>query len=153
MSPGTRSNLQPADIIQDALIGAIKERQAAHRANPSAYTPGSPDRWLTPSLRVGKSKVLVYYGNPRRPAVCSPGALYQVRKAKGDPGVACYDANGNLIGICDPDNLQPLQEGKAITAPDDAPAPSPQQAANDQIRQQGVDNAQVNQPVAKGLVG
>jgi hypothetical protein len=50
-------------------------------------------------------------------------AKERVTKAKGDPMVACYNANGDLIGVVDPDDLVTTAAGKpAETA--DAPAPA-----------------------------
>ena len=57
-----------------------------------------------------------------------PWAAIRVRKAKGDPMVACYNANGDLIGVVDPDDLvttaagKPAEEVDAPDAPDDATA-------------------------------
>lgn len=34
----------------------------------------------------------------------------EIRKAKSDPPVACFDSQGRLIGFADPDDVQPVSE-------------------------------------------
>jgi hypothetical protein len=51
-------------------------------------------------------------------------AKERVTKAKGDPMVACYNANGDLLGVVDPDDLVPTAAGKPAETADDAPAPA-----------------------------
>jgi hypothetical protein len=91
----------------------------------------------------------------RRGNLYQPGSQ-QVRKAKGDPMVACYNAQGELIGIVDPDDLQEVAAGNVPGEnDDDEPEPSPQQAAADTNRnaaaQRSVATQQVTGAVAKSL--
>jgi hypothetical protein len=51
-------------------------------------------------------------------------AKERVTKAKGDPMVACYNANGDLIGVVDPDDLVTTAAGKPAETADAAPAPA-----------------------------
>jgi hypothetical protein len=38
--------------------------------------------------------------------------VIKARQAKGDPLVACYDVNGSLVGVCNPDDLIGLAKGE-----------------------------------------
>lgn len=61
---------------------------------------------------------------PKRPV-----ARRIVRKTKPDESwVACYDQNGTLIGIVDPDKITPISDA-AGDDPKPAPAATPEQAA------------------------
>jgi len=63
-----------------------------------------------------------------RAAFSPPGtSLRRVAKAKGDVSdmIAVYDANGNLLGVCDPADMQALSTG----TPAQPAAPSAQPAA------------------------
>lgn len=80
-----------------------------------------------------------------RRAFSPPGALRSVKKAKDKtPQVAVYDANGNLLGIVDPDDLMPLATGTPVQPG------SPQDTTDmDDAAARSVQAQQQAQPVAK----
>ena len=69
----------------------------------------------------------------------SPTPLRRVAKAKGDVSdmIAVYDANGNLLGVCDPADMQALSTG----TPAQPAAPSAQPAAQAAPAQPAADPA------------
>ena len=54
-----------------------------------------------------------------------------VAKAKGDPMVACYNENGQLIGVVDPDNLQAIAAGTPVDDSADAKDDSADDTSDD----------------------
>lgn len=68
--------------------------------------------------------------------VTDPTSPEPVRKAKGDPQMAVFDANGNLVGTIDPTDMSPIAaptppEGGDAQSADDAPAPDAPAAVTD----------------------
>jgi hypothetical protein len=138
----TVTNQQPEELIRDAIVGAIKERQAAYRANPGAYTPGSPDRFLAPSVRVAKG-TQVYDASGKLMGSVPVGKLRRVNKAAGTVPMAVYNASGQLIGLVDPAKLQ------AIDTNDDDDDDSGPQYSPEALAAQGRSVATQGQTVDK----
>ena len=83
-----------------AIRGAVESLQKV-----LASLPAAPED-------VTKSKEAIV--EPEKPVI----------KAKGDPMVAIYDANGNLLGAVDQEDITPLSAGTPVDADKDAePAP------------------------------
>jgi vacuolar-type H+-ATPase subunit H len=129
MAEETRTNWQPAEKVQKVALDAIRLALNPGQEVREAFDVAS-EPIAVHTVRPGGRRKIVRRGN-----LYQPGSQ-QVRKAKGDPMVACYNQSGDLIGLCDPDDLQEVAAGNAPGEDDDddAPAASPQQAANDTKR-------------------
>lgn len=61
----------------------------------------------------------------------TPADTAEVTKAKGDPQVAVYDANGRLVGTIDQKDLNPIAEAAAPAKADDTDTPADEAPAED----------------------
>ncbi|HEY3718377.1 MAG TPA: hypothetical protein VGL39_27960 [Jatrophihabitantaceae bacterium] len=99
---------------ETAIRGAVEQLQKVLASLPAA--PDAADG-------VAKSKETTVTAT----ATAATAETTEVEKAKGDPQVAVYDANGNLVGVADPSSITPLSDAKApgADAADDLePAPA-----------------------------
>jgi hypothetical protein len=142
-----RTNQQPAEIIQAAIVGAIRERQQWHRTHGTP-TPGSPDRYLNP---VSKGRP-VYDVSGQFMGTAPPGAL-RVLKAAGATPLAVYNSSGQLIGLVDPSKLQKIDVNDPDDDDDSGPAYSPEALAaqGQSVASQGQTVAKARRDIAAGL--
>lgn len=112
---------------ESAIRGAVEQLQKVLASLPSA--PEVDDA----AGQVAKAKetevtqpVEKTAAEPIDAKSSEPAAPAVVEKAKGDPQVAVYDANGNLVGVADPSAITPLSDAKAPGAEpaDMEPAPA-----------------------------
>lgn len=140
-----RSNVQPEEAHRAGVIELVRILQ------------GNPRSGDAEMVRKAQGLIEVRFGaGLRRRGVGQQSAIYQpgdstdrVRKAKGDPQIACYNANGELIGLADPDDLVEVATVTAVTAKPSGPQYSPEALA----AQAASAATQSGQPVAKGLRG
>jgi hypothetical protein len=121
LSAANESLLRDASDKITAVLASLPAAPAVDEAvAKSKEPPMEPTTPEEPLLRVYKSDKSDL-GITAQSAFL-PWAAIRVKKAKDDPMVACYNANGDLIGVVDPDDLVTTAAGKPAEEVDDTPA-------------------------------
>ena len=115
--PALSPTLRQAARLRSQGVARAQPRQATERQHQALIAKAAEVRnpWQADAIRREASR-LIEEDHPVAPRRAAP-----VRKAaapKADP-VPVFDAAGNLIGICDPGDLQPVS-GAGGKKPDDA---------------------------------
>jgi hypothetical protein len=142
MAREIRTNIQPDEAARQHDLDAIKAAR-------------NPVTEVQKSFAIASEPVTVHTGRPGgRRKIVRLGNLYQpgsqmvrVRKAKGDPMVACYNQAGLLIGLCDPDALVEVASGDPADDDDD----SGPQYSDEAKAAQATSVAQQTAPATKSL--
>jgi hypothetical protein len=140
-----RNNVQPEEAHRAGVIELVRILQGNLRSGDAEM------------VRKAQGLIEVRFGaGLRRRGVGQQSAIYhlgdstdRVRKANGDPQIACYNANGELIGLVDPDDLVEVATVTAVTAKPSGPQYSPEALA----AQQASVAQQSNLPVANAVAG
>jgi hypothetical protein len=109
MNPETDINLQRDHQAQVGTVKVLGELFKRHK-EPG----GLPSQGIVYEGVAKAKPVVVYDALRRRRGTVSSARLLPataVNKSKSDPQVACYNASGELIGVCDPDDLKSLAVG------------------------------------------
>ena len=156
---------------------APTDQPATQAAAGRSLDPGIDwAQWSTPDLQLAASLGLPQLAAGAKAELAKRGRSVTVGKAKAkpEPQIPVYDADGKLVGLCDPDDLLPVADGQAKPKPaaidpaqtDLTPTPSaqvgvPADAARDVevakvakglLRRPGVRNSQEASVVAAAIV-
>jgi hypothetical protein len=128
----SRQAVDPA--LSPSLRQAAKNRaQAVLRAQPRAVTEGEHKALIAKAAAVRnpaqanairrQAERLIEADHPPAPRRWSPSAVIAKAKADGQL-LACFDNAGNLFGVADPDDVQPVEAQADADAPAGAAAPA-----------------------------
>jgi Putative phage serine protease XkdF len=110
----------PGDTTE--LLGSVTAIQKVLKAMPTPATSGhavaDPKETAVTTTEAAKTEPTT----AAAPTAPAPGPVH-VAKAKTDPRVAVYTANGDLVGTCDPEDIAPVTDAKPAT-PEKADAPA-----------------------------
>lgn len=108
------------EMARDLLAAAPREETAREVKALLTKAALVGDAVTADSLRARAARLEA--DNPAAPSRLPPQPVRAVRKTKEDPPVPVYDADGNLVGLVDPDKITPVA---GASAPGAAPAETP----------------------------
>lgn len=111
-----------------AIRGAVDSLQKVLASLPAAPEDVTKSK-EAPAVKDGPTLVVKIKPEVDEEALAE--AKTKIRKAKGDPMVAIYDANGSLLGAVDQTDITPLSAGTPVDGTEPKPAPDNADAAPD----------------------
>ena len=125
--PALSDELRKAARLRGQAVLQAQPREAtrAQHAKLIAKAAATPHRGQAEAIRRQAEELI----SEQHPIAPPHGAA--VRKAKGDDPVPVFDQAGNLVGVCDPDDITPLGSpgGKAPPPASGADVPPPDPGA------------------------